>query len=297
MEMKPPQSPLASRAATTAARKASIGEILIDAGRLDPRSAVQIADAQREHGIRFGEAGVRLKLLRPADVEFALAHQFSYPYLPPEGTALSPSLVCAFEPFGRIAEQLRSIRTRLVLQQARAGVSHPHSIAVVSPARGEGRSFMAANLAVVFAQSAERVLLIEADMRAPSQHRLFGIANHAGLSNVLMGREGLECAVRIQEFDHLSVLTAGSQPPNPQELLSRTSWPELLRQASVRYDRIIVDTPGAQPFADAYLVAAQCSTTLLVARANATNGKALSRVHGSLRETAANVCGAILNEV
>jgi protein-tyrosine kinase len=297
MEMNPPQSPLVPDGVATNARHASIGEILIGAGRLDPRSAVQIANAQREHGTRFGEAGVRLKLLKPADVAFALARQFSYPYLSSEGTALSPSLVCAFEPFGRIAEQLRSIRTRLVLQQTRAGVVHSHSIAVASPGRGEGRSFMAANLAVVFAQSGERVLLVDADMRAPSQHRLFGIANHAGLSNVLLGRASLECAVRIREFDGLSMLAAGSQPPNPQELLSRPSWPELLRQASVRYDRVIVDTPGAEPFADAYLVAAHCSTTLLVARANATSAKALSRVQASLRATAANVSGAILNEV
>lgn len=297
MEMNPPQSPFAPEGAAPDARKASIGEILIDAGRLDARSAVQIANAQREHGMRFGEAGVRLKLLKPADVEFALARQFSYPYLPPEGTALSPSLICAFEPFGRIAEQLRSIRTRLVLQQGRSGTAQPHSLAVVSPARGEGRSFMAANLAVVFAQSGERVLLIDADMRTPSQHVLFGTGHHAGLSNVLLGRASLECAFRIPEFEDLSVLTAGSRPPNPQELLSWPSWPELLRQAGVRYDRVIVDTPAAEPFADAYLVASHCSTTLLVARAHATQARALSHVQASLRDTAAHVSGAILNEI
>lgn len=295
MDMKLPEAPFVGASSMPGRRRRCIGEILVESGRLDPKGALGIAKLQRELGLRFGEAAVRSNLLQPADIEFALSQQFSYPYLAPGTTSLSPSVVCAFQPFGAVAEQLRSVRTRIGMLAAQASGTM-RSLAVVSPGRKEGRSFIAANLAVVFAQMGERVLLIDADLREPVQHRLFGVENRIGLSHALLGHADIDGAARVPEFENLSILPAGSRAPNPQELLSWPSLSALLAEASADYDKIIIDTAATERAADAHLVAARAASTLLVARADATNANQLNRLWVSLRESGANVVGAVLND-
>ena len=144
----------------------SIGAILIDAGRLSPADAESILRFQKQHGSRFGDAAVELGLLSREDIRFALARQFDYPCLtagdPDSGRDPRPdgSLVAAYRPDVRIVEQLRGLRSQLMLrwfEAARAG----KALAVVGASRREGRSFIAANLAVVFSQLGERTLLID----------------------------------------------------------------------------------------------------------------------------------------
>src|SRR6185436_9716186 len=117
------------------------------------------------------------------------------------------------------AEELRGLRTQLMIRWAKAGVQH-RVLAIVSPGAGEGRSYVAANLAVAFSQLGERTLLIDADLRRPRQHHIFNVSDRIGLSAVLSGRAGRSAVAPVPEFGALSLLTAGARPPNPQELLA-----------------------------------------------------------------------------
>lgn len=296
MDMKMPKAALARMGkAATAKSTRSIGEILVEAGFLDAESAARIAQVQQDHGLRFGDAAVKLKLLTMSDIEFALARQFEYPYLDPADGSVSRSVVSAFRPFGPFAEKMRSLRTRLSMHQA-THPSAPASIAVLSAVSGEGRSFVAANLAVAFSQMGERTLLVDADLRKPSQHVLFNLPTRMGLSNILLGRAGPECIAKVPHFFDLSVLTAGSTPPNPQELLTRVRLISLLNEATDAFDVVIVDTPAASLYADAQIIASRTGMGLLVTRSNQTDAKVLTRVRASLRDAGANLVGTVLNE-
>ena len=247
----------------------SIGAILIDAGRLSAEDAEKILRLQKTEALRFGDAALRLKLLTEDDIRFALSRQFDYPYLPMGDESLSQELVAAYKPFGPAVEQLRALRSQLMLRWF-DGASERKALAVVSPARGDGRSFLAANLAIVFSQLGERTLLVDADLRRPRQHQLFHIPSGAGLSDAIAGRVGPECVVRIPSLLGLSVLPAGAEPPNPQELLGRPAFIELLQGLSRNFDTIILDTPASSEFADAQTVAARAGAAVVVARKNRT---------------------------
>jgi receptor protein-tyrosine kinase len=296
MNMKVPQGAFAGMGTPAAVSDTiSIGEILVQAGILDAKAAARIAQAQREYGLRFGEAAVRLKLLSLADIEFALARQFEYPYLDPTDSSVAPDVMSAIRPFGLFAERMRSLRTRLLMLRA-GQPSLPPSIAILSAMPREGRSVVAANLAVACSQIGERTLLIDADMRNPHQHVLFNLPTRMGLSNMLLGRAGPECIARVPQFFDLSVLTAGSMPPNPQELLARSGLTSLLSQAASVFDIVIVDTPVASEFADALIVASRTGSGIVVTRSAKTDAKVLHRVCASLRDCGANLVGTVLND-
>jgi protein-tyrosine kinase len=222
----------------------SIGAILIDSGRLSLEDAERILKLQKDENLRFGDAAIQLGLLTDGDIQQVLASQYDYPYLPPGDERLEEDIVAAFKPFSPVVEQLRALRSQLMLRWFDADAGHK-SLAIVSPGRGEGRSFTAANLAVVFSQLGEHTLLIDANLRHPSQHELFKLPNRTGLSSVLAGRAELaESVTRISGLVDLSVLPAGPIPPNPQELLSRPLFAALMATASGQYDVVIVDTPA-----------------------------------------------------
>lgn len=232
----------------------SIGAMLVDAGRLTPENAERILRAQKETGKRFGDVAIELGLLTPDDIRFALSGQYDYPYLSKGDTSLSREIFAAYAPFSKPVEQLRALRSQLILRWFDVEANRK-MLAIVSPAAGDGRSFLAANLAVVFSQLGERTLLIDADLRKPRQHQLFKLQNESGLSSILANRAGLEAIVRVPSLLALSVLPAGPVPPNPQELLGRASFSELLTALGASFDVIIIDTPPGADSADAQIVA------------------------------------------
>ena len=275
-------------------RGRSIGAILIDAGRLSAEDAEKILRLQKERGMRFGDAALQLKLLTEDDIRYALARQFDYPYLPAGDQSLSPELVAAYRPFSEPVERLRALRSQLMLRWF-DGETERKSIALVSPGNGDGRSFLAANLAIVFSQLGERTVLVDADLRQPRQHSLFRLANKGGLSDVLAGRVGPEAVVRIPNLLGLSVLPAGATPPNPQELLGRPAFVELLHGLAKNFDTIILDTPATAAYADAYTIAARAGAALLVARKNHTSAAETQKLVRSLQQSGVEVVGSTLN--
>ncbi len=272
----------------------SIGAILIDAGRLAPEDAERIIRKQKEGGLRFGEAAVKLGLLKDEDIQFALARQFDYPYLIPGESNVSSELVAAYQPFSRQVEELRALRSQLMLRWFN-GDANRKALSVVSSSRKEGRSYLAANLAIVFSQLGERTLLVDADFRNPRQHLLFGLSNRAGLAQMITGRAGPAAIERVPAFMDFSVLTAGSTPPNPQELLSRPAFSAILSELSSSYDVIIVDTPAAEEGADAQTVSVRTRAALIVARKDRSFLGDLQDLSDSLHHAATAVVGVVLN--
>lgn len=273
----------------------SIGAILIDCGRLTPDAAERILKLQKEQDLRFGDAAIQLGLLTEADIQQALSSQYDYPYLMPGDDRISQDVIAAFKPFSPVVEQMRALRSQLMLRWFDAEAGHK-TLAVVSPSRGEGRSFTAANLAVVFSQLGERTLLIDADLRNPRQHELFRLPNKLGLSSILAGRAELtETVTRIPGLIDLSVLPAGATPPNPQELLSRPLFNVLIATLSAQYDIVIVDTPAGGETADSPTIAARTRGAVVVARKDLTSAPKLQALVTSLQHAGIAVVGSVLN--
>jgi chain length determinant protein tyrosine kinase EpsG len=273
----------------------SIGAILVDTGRLSAENADRILRLQIEQGKRFGDTAIELGLLTEDDVRFALSRQFNNLYLPAGDNSLNYQLVAAYKPFSPVVEKLRALRSQLMLRWFDTD-ARLNSLAIMSPGIGEGRSFIAANLAVVFSQLGKRTLLIDANLRAPRQHELFKLGNNAGLSSMLAGRIGIEAIARVPSLLGLSVLPAGAVPPNPQELLGRTGFPELLQSVVRDFDVVIIDTPAAHEYAEAQIIAARASAALIVARKDRTSVPQTIELVHSLQQTGTTAVGSVLNE-
>jgi len=270
----------------------SIGRILLDAGKLKAGDAERALHFAREKGIRFGEACLQLRLVTQTDIDAALSRQFDYPYLRPGEANLSEELVAAYHPFSEHVEALRALRTQLLL---RWFTSERKVLAIVSPTRGDGRSYLAANLAIVFSQLGERTLLIDADMRDARQHELFRLSNQLGLSAMLSGRVDGSCTERVEHFANLSVVTAGATPPNPLELVSRPEFRDLLGQESANFDVVLIDTPAASTSSDAQAIAARAGGALVLAREDKSRIEALSLLTRSVQSTRAEVVGCVMS--
>ncbi len=270
----------------------SIGRILLDQGKLKPGDAERALRLSKEKSLRFGEACVKLKLVTQRDVDAALSRQFNYPYLRPGEGEVSEELVAAYHPFSAQVEELRALRTQLLL---RWFTDERRALAVVSPSRGDGRSYLAANLAVVFAQLGERTLLIDADMRAGRQHGMFRVSNQYGLSALLSGRVNGTPVERIGHFGNLSVLPAGAIPPNPLELVSRSEFREFLTSQASNYEVVLIDTPAASTSSDAQAIAARTGGALMIAREDRSRLESLARLTSSIQSTNAEVVGCVLN--
>ncbi len=169
-------------------------------------------------------------------------------------------------------------------------------MAITSPGRGEGRSWLAANLATMFAQLGERTLLIDADMRHPCQHQIFNFDNSIGLSALLTGRATREIARRIDPQLRLFVAPAGILPPNPQELLERPVFNVILDHFAQQFSVVLLDTPAASETADAQILAARAGTALMVVRRDHTRHEQLLAAMQNLTQTGVNVIGSVLNE-
>jgi polysaccharide biosynthesis transport protein len=195
-------------------------------------------------------------------------------------------------PSNPIAEAFRSFRTAL---QFSTDQGAPKSIAVTSSQPGEGKSTTALALGINFAQLGMKVLLIDADLRNPSQHRNLGRSNAAGLANYLAGSALPENIFQKTEVNGLYFMPSGPLPPNPAELLAGPKMMSLLSTASEKVDVVIVDSPPILGLADAPLLASMAAGTLLVVASNTRRGvvkAALKRLHFAR----ARVVGALMNK-
>ena len=205
---------------------------------------------------------------------------------------LDPRLVAALAPQSLAAEQYRSLRTRLTRAESGRAL---RAIIITSPATGDGKSLTAGNLALTMAQEfQQRVLLLDADLRRPSIHRLFGVPESPGLSDVLMGGATLEDALLEIPDHHLTVMPSGIVPTHPAELLGSAAMRRVLDTLRTRFDRIILDMPPVAPLADVSVASGLADGLVLIVRAGVTPKPAIERALAGLDMS--KVLGLVLND-
>lgn len=193
------------------------------------------------------------------------------------------------------AESFRSLRTAISVA-SHAGTLR--SLLITSPLFGEGKSTVSYNTAIAFAMTGKRVLLIDADMRKPQQHRLFDRACSPGLSDVLEGRVKPEQAIQNHRtVSSLSLLSAGSETSTPAELLDSKAFDNLLASLTQDYDLVIADTPPILLVTDARILSEKFGATLAVVRAKRTTRTVLKSLSSVLEMSGSRAVGIVLNEV
>lgn len=305
---------VAENVALSGISERELAEALSDHCQLSMETKQQIVAAMQESGSTFIEAALALKLITEADIEDALAwhtkrssktrtsfvetaiNKISRVRSPVviEGTQVTPGpqLLLAHDPDHPRSEQLRALRTELLLLDGAAGQSR--TLATISPSSGEGRSQLAAELSIAFSQLGRRTLLIDADLRKPKQHVLFNSENLYGLSQALITGEPA-ILNSVKDLPYLALLTSGPLPSNPLELLSDGRLARLVTNVANTFDFIILDTPPISKFADGLAVATIAGRVLLTGRAMHTTYKDTRNLLRRLGTTRAQVMGAVIN--
>jgi chain length determinant protein tyrosine kinase EpsG len=272
------------------AEERKISAILIDSGRITAAEAARVMRLKDADGLGFGEACVKFRLVTPAEIAHVLSGQSRHPYQLAGESGLANELVAIHDPSGSQAEAVRALRTQLLLRWMNP---KRKVLAICSPARGDGRSYLAANLAVAFSQLGARTLLIDADMRQGRQNRIFNLVNRAGLSAALAGGAGNECAESIANFPGLAVLGSGPVPANPLDLLSGPDFPHLLQELERHFEVVLIDTPAAVSGADAQMVAVRAGGALLLAREAHTRLEDLRTLAAGITSGNAVIAGSV----
>lgn len=217
-----------------------------------------------------------------------------------ESGAASEETVIALErPQSPITEAFRALRTSI--RFSRVG-QQLRSIVVTSAGPGEGKSTVASNLATVLAQSGQRVLLVDADLRKPALHRRFHLVNNLGLSSLMLANDPMDTQVMARHIqqgpvDTLYILTSGPIPPNPAELLSTEFAHRILQRLEEQVDVVIYDTPPALTVTDAVILASRADATLQVIMAGQTRRDVALKCRSVLQSVHANVLAPVLNRV
>ncbi len=273
-------------------KSSNIGDLLIKEGKITREDAEKILQLQKQQGLRFGDAAKASKLITEDDIQQVLSQQFKFSFLENAKSGLSQELIAAYQPFSQQVETLRTIRSQLMLRWFH---HDKKTLAIVSTNNGEGRSFLAANLAIVFAQLGERTLLIDANLRQPRQHLLFNLGNCQGLSDFLADRVDATVIKEIQGLPDLSVLAAGTIPPNPLEIISR-GLDTCLEKLLPDYDVILFDTPAISQGSDVQLLARSAGGALLLAKQHQTRLTDMEATKTFLEKSGVVCVGAIISD-
>lgn len=226
-----------------------------------------------------------VRALTAASVMTTIAHDDAAPANP---------LVVQDDPHSPRAEAFRRLRTNLQFVDV---AEHLRAIVVTSSLPGEGKSTVAANLAITLADAGSRVVLVDADLRRPSVAEYLGVEGSVGLTTVLIGRADLRDVVQPWGGGSLHVLPSGQVPPNPSEMAGSAAMAWVLRELSTRYDVVVIDTPPLLPVTDAAILARQVDGALVVAAAGRVHRQQLSEALGSLEAVGARTLGLVVNHL
>ena len=209
---------------------------------------------------------------------------------------MKDELVIQNRPKSNISEDIRTIRTNL---QFTSSDEESKVILVTSSIPGEGKSFISSNLAVAFANTGESTLLIDSDLRLGRIHKIFGISNKKGLSNLLVEKDVVDCEEYIKKTDipDLYVIPRGTVPPNPSELLNSSNAKKIVEFFKENFDRIIFDGVPVNGLPDSLIVAGLVDRVIIVASAGYTKTDDLNDTKKALEKIDANVAGVVLNNV
>lgn len=201
-------------------------------------------------------------------------------------------LITVTQPKSPVAEQYRTIRTNIEFMAVDREIQ---AILVTSATQGEGKSTTSSNLAVAYAQQGKKVLIIDTDMRRPTVHYTFRVANGLGLSSLLTRQAEKEKAILPTKIDNLSILTAGPIPPNPAELLSSRAMEHLVAQLREEFDIIIFDAPPLLQVADSRITSKLTDGVVLVVGCTTSDRQRVLKAKEQLELAEAKILGVVLN--
>jgi polysaccharide biosynthesis transport protein len=206
----------------------------------------------------------------------------------------SPREQIAKDPRSSLAEAYRSLRTALQFSTSRGA---PRTLVITSCTKSEGKSTSAFSTALAMSQLGKRVLLVDADMRNPTVHRMFGGDHSSGLSNMLSSEVDPIAVTRTTEFPNLFYISAGPLPPNPAELLSGNQLQKLLSPSFTAFDHIVIDAPPIMGIADAIILCKQVEATLFVIESSSTRKTSIRNALKRLHQAGAHPLGAVLTKL
>jgi protein-tyrosine kinase len=291
-----------------------LADALASLCRLSADAISRVNEAKRALDVTFADAAVHLGLVTPPDIAAALARVRRRAYR--EGSSLieavlrrqsrdrkptvwhtdhvkpTRELVIAHTVDHARSEKVRALRTKLLL--GRQGTRQANVVTLLSPCAAEGRSRLCAELAIAFAQLGRATLLVDADLRHPRQHTLFGSDNQWGLAQALVHGEPPRLH-GVEGVPDLALLTSGEVPGNPLELLSGDHFEQMVKGWHQDYEFVVVDTPPVTSYFDGLAVATRVKRVLVVSRAQVTSFKDLKEMSRHLAATPAKVLGAVIN--
>lgn len=198
------------------------------------------------------------------------------------------------EPSGEVAEAYRALRTSIKFGTP---AGHNKTMVITSPNAGDGKTTLASNLAIALAQVGKRVLIMDADLRRPGQHEIFGAENGVGLADVLERDATSDSIIQKTTIDGLDIMPAGPMPENPSEILNGQKFIDLLDSLADRYDHVVIDSPPTLPVTDARIIAASCDVTIMALRADQSDRRLAQLARSGLMGVGANLIGVVINRV
>ena len=208
---------------------------------------------------------------------------------------MKDELVIQTKPKSNISEDIRTIRTNL---QFTSSDEESKVILITSSIPGEGKSFISSNLATAFSQTGESTLLIDCDLRLGRVHKIFGVSNDKGFSNLLVGQNVVDCAEYIKKtsIPDLYVIPRGTIPPNPSELLNSSNTKKIINFLRENFDHIIFDGPPINGLPDSLVMAQLVDRVVLVTTVGYTKIDELNEAKKALEKIDANIAGIIVNK-
>jgi receptor protein-tyrosine kinase len=273
-----------------------VGEILLALGRLSEPQVIAVLDRQAHDARRFGELALMLGYSSQSDIELALSHQRASAFkevLVDFPRALAGPLI---DPDELGSEALVAVRSQLVHRWF-GEEPEQRALAIVSTDSGDGRSYVCSRLARLFADLDEDTLLIDADLRNPSLHRIFGADNSVGLTTYLQGQIAQPPVRAVPGVPYLHLLSAGPAVEQPHRLIARNEFGRLLEHLAPQFRAIFIDTPATASGPDAITVALRASGALLVVRKDQARLADQNELVQRLTDSTVEVVGAVINEV
>lgn len=203
-------------------------------------------------------------------------------------------IITLTNPRSPISESYRALRTNIEF----SSIDEKLQVLMVSSAGpGEGKSTTITNLAVTFAQSEKKVVLIDADLRKPTAHHTFSISNRYGLSSIISQQCSLEEGIQVTDIPNLDVITSGAIPPNPAEMMGSKRMTATIEQLRQMYDIVLIDTPPLLAVTDAQIVSTKSDGVILVVDQGKVKRDIASKAVKNLESVNARILGVVLNNV
>lgn len=198
------------------------------------------------------------------------------------------------KPKSTISEKFRGIRSNIMFSNAENEIG---SLLVTSEKPISGKSTISANIAVTYAQAGYKTLIIDGDMRKPTQHYIFDLPNNSGLSNLIINKATYSDSIKESNVDNLAILTAGPTPPNPSELITSSKFETIFNELLDHYDFIVIDTPPVNTVTDAQVYAQTVKNCVLVIDAEKNNKIEVKKAKDLLNKSDGKLLGAVLNKM